>query len=78
MLSCRAKRNISVLSVAGSINQSEILRFAQNDTMVGFLTHAELALLLPLFRQLLFERLHWLEQVALFFDARQRLIGTKF
>jgi hypothetical protein len=38
--------------------KSEILRFAQNDTMVGFLTHAMLALLLPFFRQLLFEGLH--------------------
>ena len=37
----------------------------------------EPALLLPFFRQLLFECLHWLEQVPLFFDARHRLIGTK-
>jgi hypothetical protein len=36
------------------------------------------ASLLPLFRQLLFKRFDWLEQVALFFDARQRLIRPKF
>ena len=59
-------------------NQSELLRFAQNDTTGWILEYTrKLALLLPFFRQLLFERLHWLEQVALFFDARQRLVGTK-
>src|SRR6266481_3114795 len=31
----------------------------------------------PSLRQLLFECLHWLEQVSLFFDAHQRLVGTK-
>jgi hypothetical protein len=51
--------------------QSEILRFAQNDTTGWILEYTrKLALLLPFFWQLLFERLDWLEQVALFFDAR--------
>jgi hypothetical protein len=60
------------------LDQSEILRFAQNDTTDWILEYTlKLALFIPFLWQLLFECLHWLEQVALFFDARQRLIGTK-
>ncbi len=59
-------------------NESEILRFAQNDTTGRILEHTrKLALLLPFLRQLLFEFFDRVEEVALFFGARQRLVGTK-
>src|ERR1043166_6878979 len=64
-------------------NQESSCAYPSNRIKPQVIVHASLIGLAPIqsyvpfLRQPLFECHHWLEQISLFFDARQRLVGTK-